>query len=80
MKSTDDDRLDRILRSRMSFSWPFRADVVFDDFKSIESDITDWVRSADRKGNINIYRSYATGMQVYFDNRDDWMEFCLRWK
>jgi hypothetical protein len=82
MKSQDDEdsRLDRILQTRHSYRWPYCVNVDAETFTESETEIKDWVRSVERKGNVEIYGSYTRTVKVYFDNQDDQMEFFLRWR
>ena len=83
MKSQDDEdsRLERILRSRFRFKWPYSASVPVEVYTAHESEITLWIRSQDRKGNINVYQSGSNSkdVKVYFDNQEDHFEFSLRY-
>jgi hypothetical protein len=83
MNSLDDEdsRLDRILRSRFRFKWPYSVTLSNEVYNAHEDEITEWVRSNDRQGNINVYRSSSNNgtVKVYFDNQDDQFEFSLRY-
>lgn len=77
----DDERLDSILRSRFRFKWPYSTTVSTEVYTAHEDEILAWIRSSDRKGNINVYSSTSTSgiVKIYFDNQEDQFEFCLRY-